>query len=172
VVPAWLIEDPDVLSIRCWVNGILKQNGNTKDMVNDIRQLIAAASTFVTLEPGDVIATGTPSGVGVPKGEQLVNDDEVVIEIESIGRLANPVAVTVEAVAPHGLARSWAALAGGCSLTRPRLGRVRDRTSSPIPVSRQAWSSSSTSCSMRTRIRLTWLAICRMTPTGRRISSI
>jgi 2-keto-4-pentenoate hydratase/2-oxohepta-3-ene-1,7-dioic acid hydratase in catechol pathway len=68
-------------------------------MVTDVRQLIAAASTFMTLEPGDAIATGTPSGVGVAKGEQLVDGDEVVIEIDSIGRLVNRVAATVEAVA-------------------------------------------------------------------------
>jgi 2-keto-4-pentenoate hydratase/2-oxohepta-3-ene-1,7-dioic acid hydratase in catechol pathway len=95
MVPAWLVTDPHALGIRCWVNGVLKQDGNTCDMVNDIGQLVAAASRLMTLEPGDVIATGTPSGVGAPNGEQLLNGDEVAIEIDSIGRLTNPVAGTI-----------------------------------------------------------------------------
>lgn len=91
VIPAWLIDDPHELRIRLWVNGDLKQDGVTGDMLVGIWDLIAAASEIMTLEPGDVIATGTPSGVGKPKGEFLSPGDEVAIEIAGIGRLVNPV---------------------------------------------------------------------------------
>lgn len=91
VTPAWLIEEPHELAIRLWVNGELKQDGATDDMLVGIWDLIAAASELMTLEPGDVIATGTPSGVGKPRGEFLSPGDEVAIEIPGIGRLSNPV---------------------------------------------------------------------------------
>jgi 2-keto-4-pentenoate hydratase/2-oxohepta-3-ene-1,7-dioic acid hydratase in catechol pathway len=92
IAPDWLIDDPHDLAIRCWVNGELKQDGSTRNMLNDSWRLIEAVSAFITLEPGDVIATGTPAGVGVARGEQLADGDEVAIEIAGIGRLVNPVA--------------------------------------------------------------------------------
>jgi 2-keto-4-pentenoate hydratase/2-oxohepta-3-ene-1,7-dioic acid hydratase in catechol pathway len=72
------------LSIVCRVNGQLRQSGNTRDMVFDIPRLIAHISAAMTLEPGDVILTGTPAGVG-----PLVAGDTVEVEIESIGALRN-----------------------------------------------------------------------------------
>lgn len=96
LTPAWLVEDPHELAIRLWVNGDLKQDGVTGDMLVGIWDLIAAASEIMTLEPGDVIATGTPSGVGKPRGEFLSPGDEVAIEISGIGRLVNPVIADTE----------------------------------------------------------------------------
>ena len=87
------IPDPHNLFIRCSINGELRQNGNTKDMVFDIPSLIATLSSVVTLEPGDIIATGTPAGVGVgftpPKF--LQHGDEMRCEIEKIGVLMNTI---------------------------------------------------------------------------------
>ncbi len=87
------IPDPHNLSIRCWINGELRQNANTKDMVFDIPNLIATLSSVITLEPGDIIATGTPAGVGVgftpPKF--LQPGDEMRCEIEKIGVLVNTI---------------------------------------------------------------------------------
>jgi 2,4-diketo-3-deoxy-L-fuconate hydrolase len=91
VTPDWLVDDPHHLSIRCYVNGELKQDGNTARMLNDSWRLIEAVSASITLEPGDVIATGTPAGVGAARGEQLAAGDEVRIEIEGLGTLVNPV---------------------------------------------------------------------------------
>jgi 2,4-diketo-3-deoxy-L-fuconate hydrolase len=93
VTPDWLIDDPHDLAIRCYVNGELKQDGNTAHMLNDSWRLIEAVSASITLEPGDVIATGTPAGVGAARGEQLAAGDEVRIEIEALGTLVNPVTV-------------------------------------------------------------------------------
>ncbi len=76
---------------RLWVNGKLKQEANTSDMVVGVAALIAAASELVTLEPGDVIATGTPDGVGLPRGEFLHPGDLVEMEVADFGRLSNRV---------------------------------------------------------------------------------
>ena len=91
--PAFLVENPQDLELRLWVNGQLKQKANTSDMVVGVAALIAAASDLVTLEPGDVIATGTPDGVGLPRGEFLRPGDIVEMEIADFGRLTNPVVV-------------------------------------------------------------------------------
>lgn len=91
LVTADEIADPQDLSIRCFVNGELMQDGNTSDMVFSVAELISFCSHAFTLWPGDVIATGTPSGVGwfrEPK-RMLTDGDEVVVEIERIGRLVN-----------------------------------------------------------------------------------
>jgi 2-keto-4-pentenoate hydratase/2-oxohepta-3-ene-1,7-dioic acid hydratase in catechol pathway len=72
--------------ITCSVNGQLRQMASTRDMVFPVRQLVAYISSIMTLDPGDVILTGTPSGVG-----PLVDGDEVLVEIENLGRLVNPV---------------------------------------------------------------------------------
>jgi 2-keto-4-pentenoate hydratase/2-oxohepta-3-ene-1,7-dioic acid hydratase in catechol pathway len=87
------IADPQSLDLRCLVNGELRQNSNTSKMIFDIPTLIASLSEGLTLEPGDILATGTPSGVGyamVPPGF-LKHGDEVECEIDGIGRLVNPV---------------------------------------------------------------------------------
>jgi len=87
------LADPQNLSLRTLVNGEIRQNGNTAQMIFDIPALVASLSEGLTLEPGDILATGTPSGVGyamVPPNF-LKDGDEVVCEIDGIGRLANPV---------------------------------------------------------------------------------
>jgi 2-keto-4-pentenoate hydratase/2-oxohepta-3-ene-1,7-dioic acid hydratase in catechol pathway len=87
------IADPGQLAIRLWVNDELRQDGNTKDMIFPIAELIASLSEGLTLEPGDLLATGTPSGVGYAMIEPqfLKGGDVVRCEIEGIGRLVNPV---------------------------------------------------------------------------------
>lgn len=93
LVTADEIADPHNLSIRTWVNDDLLQDGNTKDMVFDIWTQIATLSTAFTLEPGDIIATGTPAGVGFVRTPPrfLRAGDVVTVEIEGVGRLSNPV---------------------------------------------------------------------------------
>jgi 2-keto-4-pentenoate hydratase/2-oxohepta-3-ene-1,7-dioic acid hydratase in catechol pathway len=78
--------DPRNLAIKTRVNGVVRQDSTTADLIFDVATLIAFCSQHMTLEPGDVISTGTPSGVG-----NLVPGDEVEIEIEGIGVLKNPV---------------------------------------------------------------------------------
>jgi 2-keto-4-pentenoate hydratase/2-oxohepta-3-ene-1,7-dioic acid hydratase in catechol pathway len=77
---------PGDLRIRAWVDDELRQDGRTKDMVFDVPTLLAFIAEVMTLHPGDVIATGTPAGVG-----PLAAGQRVRIEIESIGTLTNPV---------------------------------------------------------------------------------
>ena len=89
IVPAWAVPDPAALSLRCRVNGELRQDGRTANMIYDIWELIAFASRFWTLEPGDVIATGTPAGVGARTGTFLKPGDEVVVEIEGFPSVRN-----------------------------------------------------------------------------------
>lgn len=87
------LPDPQNIGLRCLVNGEVRQNSNTAKMIFDIPTLIASLSAGLTLEPGDILATGTPSGVGyamVPPGF-LKDGDEVTCEIDGIGRLSNPV---------------------------------------------------------------------------------
>jgi 2-keto-4-pentenoate hydratase/2-oxohepta-3-ene-1,7-dioic acid hydratase in catechol pathway len=100
VTPDWLVDDPQDLAVRCSVNGEVKQDGTTVHMLNDVWRLIEAVSEAMTLEPGDVIATGTPAGVGAARGEQLAGGDRVRIEIAGLGTLENPV-VTVDADSPQ-----------------------------------------------------------------------
>jgi 2-keto-4-pentenoate hydratase/2-oxohepta-3-ene-1,7-dioic acid hydratase in catechol pathway len=87
--PAAYVTDPNNLAIKLWVNGVLKQDSNTGRMVHNIAEQIAYLSRHVTLQPGDVIATGTPAGVGMPRGEFLKAGDEVKIEIAGCGTLVN-----------------------------------------------------------------------------------
>ncbi len=87
------LTDPHQLRLRTWVNGDLRQDSNTKQLIFDCYGLVEHLSTSFTLEPGDVIATGTPAGVGIGmKPPQLLKDGDVVrIEIEGIGEIENPV---------------------------------------------------------------------------------
>lgn len=78
--------DPTTCSVRCRVNATSRQDGNTRDMIFPVRQLIAYISAIMTLEPGDLIATGTPHGVG-----PLVHGDVVDVEIDGIGVLTSRV---------------------------------------------------------------------------------
>jgi 2-keto-4-pentenoate hydratase/2-oxohepta-3-ene-1,7-dioic acid hydratase in catechol pathway len=79
------------LRVRLWVNGDLRQDESTADMICPVDQLVAAASSVVTLEPGDVIATGTPSGVGASQGHFLRHGDLVRVAIDGLGEITNPV---------------------------------------------------------------------------------
>ncbi|MDP1964685.1 MAG: fumarylacetoacetate hydrolase family protein [Reyranella sp.] len=94
----WLVTadevDPANLAVKCWVNDELRQNANTRDLIFDIPTLIETISAGITLQPGDVIATGTPSGVGIgfTPPRFLKRGDRVTIEIEGLGRLSNSVA--------------------------------------------------------------------------------
>ncbi|HEY1311863.1 MAG TPA: fumarylacetoacetate hydrolase family protein, partial [Pseudolabrys sp.] len=87
--PAAYVADPNNLPIKLWVNGVLKQNSNTSRLVHGIAEQIAYLSRHFTLFPGDVIATGTPAGVGMPRGEFLKAGDEVRIEVGGCGVLTN-----------------------------------------------------------------------------------
>ncbi|MFD3498134.1 fumarylacetoacetate hydrolase family protein [Streptomyces sp. NPDC058676] len=91
LVPAWQVPDPQNLRIRLSVNGVVKQDSSTGQMMVPVHEVVAAASRLTRLEPGDVILTGTPAGCGVPRGEFLAAGDRVVVEIERIGRLENKV---------------------------------------------------------------------------------
>lgn len=87
------LPDPQALGIRTTVNGELLQDGNTKEMIFDIATQIETLSTAMTLEPGDVISTGTPAGVGIARRPMVLlrPGDVVRIEIDGIGALENPV---------------------------------------------------------------------------------
>lgn len=91
VVPTWLVPDPQQLRIQLLVNGELKQDAKTDDMVVGVDRLVSGASRFMTLQPGDVILTGTPAGVGVANGEFLHPGDRVTVIIEGIGAISNQV---------------------------------------------------------------------------------
>jgi 2-keto-4-pentenoate hydratase/2-oxohepta-3-ene-1,7-dioic acid hydratase in catechol pathway len=88
------IGDPQTLQLRTLVNGEQRQRDTTANMIFDIRAQIADLSAGITLEPGDIIATGTPMGVGagMEPPRYLKDGDEVTVEIDRIGRLANRVA--------------------------------------------------------------------------------
>lgn len=88
------IDDPESLDIQCRVNGELKQHSNTSDLIFGIRRIIHLLSTVHPLEPGDVIATGTPEGVGFARNppQFLGPGDEVICQIEGIGTLVNRIA--------------------------------------------------------------------------------
>lgn len=87
LVPASAIADPQNLGLKLWVNGELKQDGRSSDMIFSVAEQIATASRIMTLDPGDVLLTGTPAGVGAPKQTFLHAGDRVEAEIEGIGRL-------------------------------------------------------------------------------------
>ncbi len=95
LVTADTITDPDNLRIRGWLNGELRQDSNTSDMIFSVSQIIAYASQFMTLNPGDVISTGTPEGVilGYPedKRQWMKPGDEYKVEIEGLGTLVNKI---------------------------------------------------------------------------------
>jgi len=92
IVPASDIGDPQNLGLKLWVNGVLKQDSNTKDMIFNLAEQIARLSDGMTLYPGDLILTGTPAGVGSARGEFLKKGDVVKIWIEKIGELTTRLA--------------------------------------------------------------------------------
>jgi 2,4-didehydro-3-deoxy-L-rhamnonate hydrolase len=93
LVPRDEIEDPQALAIRCIVNGQTLQDSSTSQMIFSVAEIIAYVTRVITLEPGDLIATGTPAGVGVFRDPQVLlqDGDEVSVEIEGLGTLTNPV---------------------------------------------------------------------------------
>ena len=94
LVPASEIADPQALRIRALLNGEPVQDSTTANMVFGVAELIAFITQAITLEPGDLIATGTPDGVGVFRDPQvfLQPGDEISVEIEGVGTITNPVA--------------------------------------------------------------------------------
>ncbi|SEB91027.1 5-carboxy-2-oxohept-3-enedioate decarboxylase HpaG2 subunit [Pseudomonas saponiphila] len=96
IIDAAEVPEPNRLTLRTWVNGELRQQGSTADMIFDVPYLIEYLSGFMTLQPGDMIATGTPEGLS-----DVVPGDEVVVEIEGIGRLANRIVSESEFFAQH-----------------------------------------------------------------------
>ena len=93
LVPPAEVPDPQVLGIRCVLNGEVMQDSMTANMIFTVAEVIAYASATMTLEPGDLIATGTPAGVGVFRDPPVLlkDGDEVTIEIDGLGALTNPV---------------------------------------------------------------------------------
>jgi 2-keto-4-pentenoate hydratase/2-oxohepta-3-ene-1,7-dioic acid hydratase in catechol pathway len=92
IVPASDIPDPQNLSLKLWVNDAVKQDSNTGKMIFSIAEQIEHLSSRITLNPGDVVLTGTPSGVGAARKEFLKAGDEVKLWIEHIGTLTNRMA--------------------------------------------------------------------------------
>jgi 2-keto-4-pentenoate hydratase/2-oxohepta-3-ene-1,7-dioic acid hydratase in catechol pathway len=91
LVTADEVPDPQVLPLRLRYNGEVRQNATTGDMIFSVAELISFLSRFATLEPGTVIATGTPSGVGRSTGTFLKPGDVLEAEVEGVGVLRNPV---------------------------------------------------------------------------------
>lgn len=96
LVTADEVADPNALGIRCYVNGELRQNANTRDMIFPVAELVAYISRYMTLEPGDLILTGTPEGValGRPDKPWLRPGDQVTVEIDGLGQLTNTITAT------------------------------------------------------------------------------
>jgi 2-keto-4-pentenoate hydratase/2-oxohepta-3-ene-1,7-dioic acid hydratase in catechol pathway len=92
------VGDPNLLAITCSVNDVVYQNSNTSEMIFSVPELVSFVSQGITLEPGDVVATGTPNGVGVFRTPPLFlkQGDNVVVSIEKIGDLRNDVEVIDE----------------------------------------------------------------------------
>jgi 2-keto-4-pentenoate hydratase/2-oxohepta-3-ene-1,7-dioic acid hydratase in catechol pathway len=93
MVSADQVPDPQALPIRCLVNGEVVQDSSTAQMIFTVAEVIAFISDGITLEPGDLILTGTPAGVGWVRKPPvfLADGDEVTVEIEGVGSLTNPV---------------------------------------------------------------------------------
>ena len=91
IVPAWLIADPQKLNLGLTVNGKEMQKDSTANMIWNVREQVSYLSQILTLRPGDVIATGTPTGVGAAHGIFLKHGDRVEATVEGIGTLSNRV---------------------------------------------------------------------------------
>jgi 2,4-didehydro-3-deoxy-L-rhamnonate hydrolase len=98
LVPASLIGDPQSLQMQLDVNGDTRQRDSTASMIFTVAEQISYLSQILTLEPGDVIATGTPAGVGKGHGDYLKDGDVVIATVERIGSLVNTVVSTDRAV--------------------------------------------------------------------------
>ncbi|HEY8646042.1 MAG TPA: fumarylacetoacetate hydrolase family protein [Gaiellaceae bacterium] len=93
LVPASEVPDPQALAIRAVLNGVIMQESNTSNMIFGVADVIAFVSQAITLEPGDLIITGTPAGVGAFREPPvwMKPGDEITIEIDGIGSITNPV---------------------------------------------------------------------------------
>ena len=91
VLPADELDDPQTLDLTLRVNGTVEQDASTSQMIFPVAGIVEFVSSFVTLRAGDVISTGTPSGVGSAKGKYLRPGDTLEAQIERIGTLRNPV---------------------------------------------------------------------------------
>ena len=92
LVPARFIPDPQNLMVRLSVNGVVKQDSNTSEMVFGVAAIIEHLTSIMTLYPGDIIATGTPAGTGHGKKEYLKAGDVVRMEVGPLGELTTPIA--------------------------------------------------------------------------------
>ncbi|WP_102109756.1 fumarylacetoacetate hydrolase family protein [Oceaniglobus roseus] len=100
-VGPWLVTpdaagDPQDMALRAWVNGVLMQDGHTSNMIFPVRRLISYVSQFMSLHPGDIIATGSPSGVGMGRRPQIYlrPGDVVEAEVGALGRQRQAVAAS------------------------------------------------------------------------------
>jgi 2-keto-4-pentenoate hydratase/2-oxohepta-3-ene-1,7-dioic acid hydratase in catechol pathway len=95
IVPADEVGDPHTLDISMRIDGVVKQNSNTSQLIFNVPRIIASLSAGLTLEPGDVIATGTPDGVGFARTppEFLYDGAKMEVEIAKIGILRNTIAI-------------------------------------------------------------------------------
>lgn len=91
ITPADVVADPMDLDLKLWVGDELMQDSSTKWMYFTIREQISYLSKFLTLRPGDIIATGTPAGVGNGRGRFLQEGEAVLLEVEGLGQLRNTV---------------------------------------------------------------------------------
>lgn len=91
LVTADEVADPQALNLKCWVNGELRQNSNTSDMIFSVAEVISYLSKYMTLQPGDLISTGTPEGVilGMDEKVWLKPGDELTVSVDGLGRLTN-----------------------------------------------------------------------------------
>ena len=115
LVTADEIPDPQDLSVRCWLNGELRQDSNTRDMVFGVAEVVSYASHYMTLQPGDVIATGTPEGVilGMQNPVWLQPGDEVTVEVGPLGRLVTPLVASSDDTGSSEAFHSAPAATGG-----------------------------------------------------------
>jgi 2-keto-4-pentenoate hydratase/2-oxohepta-3-ene-1,7-dioic acid hydratase in catechol pathway len=93
LVPASEVPDPQALPIRAILNGEVMQDSNTSNQIFGVREIVSFVSQAITLEPGDLIITGTPAGVGAFRDPKvwLKPGDEITIEIDGLGSITNPV---------------------------------------------------------------------------------
>ena len=91
ITPSDGIADPENMDIKLWVNDELKQNSNSSQMIFKFDEQIAYLSSRVTLNPGDIVATGTPAGCGMARGVFLKSGDHIRIVVTGLGELCNPV---------------------------------------------------------------------------------
>jgi 2-keto-4-pentenoate hydratase/2-oxohepta-3-ene-1,7-dioic acid hydratase in catechol pathway len=91
IVTADDLQNPQELDISLTLNGEMRQSSNTRMMIYPIKEMVSFISHVVTLQPGDIIATGTPSGVGKASGRFLADGDVLSVTVQGIGTLTNPV---------------------------------------------------------------------------------